>query len=222
MQHELVVLPDAAAVAHAAAERVAKEARAAVAARGVFSFAVSGGRTPWAMFADLTELQMPWESTSIFQVDERVAPANDPARNLTNLQNSLGPTVPVSIHPMPVNDNDLTAAAARYAGHLPATIDVIHLGLGPDGHTASLVPGDGVLDVVDRTVAVTTTEYQGTHRMTLTYPALTNCRLLLWLVTGADKREPLQQLLAGDHAIPAGRVMAARSVIIADAEAAGL
>ena len=221
MQHELIVLPDAAAVAHAAAERVAEEARAAVAARGVFSLAVSGGRSPWAMFADLAELTMPWESVELYQVDERIAPEGDPARNLTHLRESIGPQLPVVIHPMPVNDDDLEAAASEYAGDLPATIDVIHLGLGPDGHTASLVPGDAVLDVHDRMVAVTTGEYQGTHRMTLTYPELCRTRLLLWLITGEDKREPLQQLLAGDHSIPAGRVTAPRSVIIADAAAAG-
>ena len=221
MQHELIVLPDAAAVAHAAAERVAEEARAAVAARGVFSLAVSGGRSPWAMFADLAELTMPWESVELYQVDERIAPEGDPARNLTHLRESIGPQVPVVIHPMPVNADDLEAAAAEYAGDLPATIDVIHLGLGPDGHTASLVPGDAVLDVHDRTVAITTGEYQGTHRMTLTYPELGRSRLLLWLITGEDKREPLRQLLAGDRSIPAGRVTAPRSVIIADAAAAG-
>ena len=115
MQHELIVLPDAAAVAHAAAERVAEEARAAVAARGVFSLAVSGGRSPWAMFADLAELTMPWESVELYQVDERVAPEGDPARNLTHLRESIGPQVPVVIHPMPVNADDLEAAARRRA-----------------------------------------------------------------------------------------------------------
>ncbi|MGI9116210.1 MAG: 6-phosphogluconolactonase [Gaiellales bacterium] len=221
MQHELVVLPDAAAVSKAAAERVATAARDAVAARGVFSLAVSGGRSPWAMFADLAELDMPWEAVEIYQVDERIAPEGDPLRNLTHLRESLGPQLPVQIHPMPVEDADPEAGARAYAGDLPTTIDMIHLGLGPDGHTASLVPGDPILDVDDRLIAVTGGEYQGTHRMSMTYPELAKTRGLLWLITGEDKRGPLQQLLAGDPSIPAGRVTAPTSVILADAAAAG-
>ncbi len=221
MQHELIVLPDAAAVSKAAAARVAEAARAAVAERGVFSLAVSGGRSPWAMFGDLADLVVPWESIELYQVDERVAPEGDASRNLTHLRECLGPQLPVQIHPMPVNAADLEAAARQYAGDLPTTIDMIHLGLGPDGHTASLVPNDPILEIDDRLVAVTGGEYQGTHRMSLTYPALTRTRGLLWLITGADKREPLQQLLAGDRSIPAGRVVAPASVILADADAAG-
>jgi 6-phosphogluconolactonase len=221
MRHELVVLDDAAAVARAAAERVAALAAAAVSERGAFSLAVSGGRSPWAMFADLAELDVPWESVEIYQVDERVAPDGDERRNLVHLLDSLGPQLPVQVHPMPVADGDLDAAARRYAGELPVTLDVIHLGLGADGHTASLVPDDPVLAVDDRLVAITGGEYQGTLRMTLTYPALARTRLLLWLVTGEDKREPLQRLLAGDHGIPAGRVEAPASVILADRAAAG-
>lgn len=221
MQHELIVLPDAAAVSKAAAVRVAEAARAAVAERGVFSLAVSGGRSPWAMFADLTELDMPWESVEIYQVDERIAPEGDPLRNLTHLRESLGAQLPVQVHPMPVNADDPQAGARAYAGDLPTTIDLIHLGLGPDGHTASLVPGDPILAVTDQLVAVTGGEYQGTHRMSLTYPELAKTRGLLWLITGEDKREPLRQLLAGDTSIPAGRVTAPASVILADAAAAG-
>jgi len=221
MRHELVVLDDAAAVARAAAERVAEAARAAVAERGVFSLAVSGGRSPWAMFGDLAVLDVPWESVEIYQVDERVAPDGDERRNLVHLLDSLGPQVPVQVHPMPVTDDDLDAAARHYAGELPVTVDVIHLGLGPDGHTASLVPGDPVLDVDDRLVAVTGGEYQGTLRMTLTYPALARTRQLLWLVTGEDKREPLRRMLDGDHGIPAGRVEAPASLVLADRAAAG-
>lgn len=221
MEHELVVLPDADAVSRRAAEHVAQAARAAVAERGVFSLAVSGGRSPWAMFADLAGLDVPWESVEIYQVDERVAPEGDPLRNLTHLRESLGPQLPVQVHPMPVEADDLDRAARDYAGELPTTIDMIHLGLGPDGHTASLVPGDPILDVDDRLVAITGGEYQGTHRMSLTYPGLARTRGLLWLITGEDKREPLQQLLAGDRSIPAGRVTAPASLILADAAAAG-
>lgn len=222
MAHELIVVRDAAAAALAAAERIATEATAAVAARGVFSLAFSGGRSPWVMFEDLAGMDLPWESVELFQVDERVAPDDDPIRNLTHLHECLGPTIPVAIHPLPVTEPDLDAAAAAYAGDLPAMLDVIHLGLGADGHTASLVPGDAVLHVDDRLVAPTAGPYQDTRRLTLTYPGLQRGRLLLWLVTGADKRAPLRQLLAGDPAIPAGRVTpAGASVIIADEEAAG-
>ena len=214
MEHELETLPDPAAVAAAGAEFVAELARDAVAADGVFRFAVSGGHTPWAMFAELTKQQVPWESVVIYQVDERVAPPDDPDRNLAHLRQALGPA-PAQVRPMPVNESDPLAAAADYAASLPRQFDLVHLGLGPDGHTASLVPGDPVLAVTDRLVALTR-PYQGRVRMTLTYPALARARQILWLVTGSDKKEPLAQLLAGDTTIPAGRVEAAESLVMAD------
>ena len=218
MQHELETLPDPAAVAAAAAAFVAELARAAVAAGGTFRFAVSGGHTPWAMFAELTRQQVPWEGVVIYQVDERVAPPDDPDRNLAHLREALGPA-PAQVRPMPVNESDLEAAAAGYAAALPGQFDLVHLGLGPDGHTASLVPGDPVLAVTDRLVALTQ-PYQGRVRMTLTYPALARARQLLWLVTGSDKKGPLAGLLAGDTTIPAGRVEAGASLVMADRAAA--
>jgi len=219
VEHELEVSPDAAAVARRAAAYVAGLARTAVSERGRFTFAVSGGKTPWAMFAELAHADMPWADTELVQVDERVAPAGDPARNLTNLRASIG-DAPARVHPMPVNDADLQQAAADYATVLPQRFDLVHLGLGPDGHTASLVPGDPVLDVTDALVALTQ-PYQDHQRMTLTYPALTRADQIMWLVTGEDKRDPLAKLLAGDESIPAGRVLATRSLVIADAAAAG-
>ncbi|HYB89233.1 MAG TPA: 6-phosphogluconolactonase [Streptosporangiaceae bacterium] len=214
MQHELETLPDPAAVAAAGATFVAELARAAVAADGSFHFAVSGGHTPWAMFAELTQQEVPWDEVVIYQVDERVAPPGDPDRNLTHLRQALG-TAPAQVWPMPVNENDLEAAAAEYAASLPRQFHLVHLGLGPDGHTASLVPGDPVLDVTDRLVALTR-PYQGHVRMTLTYPALARADQILWLVTGSDKKGPLAKLLAGDTTIPAGRVEAAASLVMAD------
>ncbi|MGO8959205.1 MAG: 6-phosphogluconolactonase [Streptosporangiaceae bacterium] len=218
MQHELEVSSDADAVASRAASYVAQRARAAVAAHGRFTFAVSGGRTPWAMFGELASEEVPWADVELFQVDERVAPDDDPDRNLTHLRASLG-SAPARVHPMPVTDADLDAAATAYSTVLPQRLDLVHLGLGPDGHTASLVPGDPVLDVTDVLVAVTQ-PYQGRRRMTLTYPALARADQLLWLVTGADKRDALAKLLADDQSIPAGRVLATRSLVLADEAAA--
>ena len=217
MQHELETLPDPAAVAAAGATFVAELARAAVDTDGSFHFAVSGGHTPWAMFAELASETVPWEAVIIYQVDERVAPPDDPDRNLAHLRQALGPA-PAQVRAMPVDDSDLEAAAAAYAASLPGQLDLVHLGLGPDGHTASLVPGDPVLDVTDRLVALTR-PYQGRVRMTLTYPALARARQILWLVTGSDKKEPLAKLLAGDTTIPAGRVEAAASLVMADRSA---
>jgi 6-phosphogluconolactonase len=217
MEHELVTVPDAASLATRAAEFVAARARAAVADHELFSFAVSGGTTPWAMFADLARHDLPWAAVRIYQVDERVAADGDPARNLTHLRQSLGP-LPAVVRPMPVTAADLDGAAAAYAGELPGRFDLVHLGLGADGHTASLVPGDPVLEVGDRMVAVTR-PYQGHRRMTLTYPALALAEELLWLVSGADKHQALTGLLANDPSIPAGRVDAKHSTILADTAA---
>lgn len=214
MHHELETVDDPGAVARAGAAFVAQRARDAVAASGSFHFAVSGGHTPWAMFAELTSETVPWEAVVLYQVDERVAPPGDPDRNLTHLNQALG-SAPAKVRAMPVDEAGLEAAAASYAAVLPEYFDLVHLGLGPDGHTASLVPADPVLSVTDRLVALTR-PYQGRVRMTLTYPALARARQLLWLVTGADKKEPLSRLLAGDTSIPAGRVQAAASLVMAD------
>lgn len=216
-EDELVTVPDAATLAARAADWVAAQARAAIAERGRFHFAVSGGSTPWAMFAELVRRDVDWASVDLYQVDERVAPDGDPDRNLTHLRRTLG-QAPATVHPMAVTGDDLDAAAAAYGAELPQPLDLVHLGLGPDGHTASLVPGDPVLEVTDRPVAVTG-PYQGHRRMTLTYPTLARARQVVWLVTGADKRDALRRLLAHDTAIPAGRVRAARSILFADESA---
>ena len=222
------VLADADAVAHEAAATIAAEARAAVAARSCFTMAVSGGHTPWIMLRALASQNLPWDSIHVFQVDERVAPSGDADRNLTHLYESLlnhAPLPPQQIHAMPVESPDLNAAAARYTKALreiagsPPVLDLIHLGLGPDGHTASLVPGDPVLDVADKDVAVTAL-YQGRRRMTLTYPALNRARRILWLITGDDKAAMLARLCNGDTTIPAGRVGQEQAVVLVDRAAA--
>jgi 6-phosphogluconolactonase len=214
MHHDLETLADAGTVARAGAAFVAERARQAVESSGSFHFAVSGGHTPWEMFAALASETVPWEAVVVYQVDERVAPPDDPDRNLHHLEQSLG-SAPATVMAMPVNDDDLDAAAAKYAHSLPEHFDLVHLGLGPDGHTASLVPGDPVLSVTDQLVALTQ-PYQGRRRMTLTYPALARADQILWLVTGDDKKEPLAKLLAGDTTIPAGRVRAGASLVLAD------
>lgn len=219
MEHGLEVFDDLDALSSAAARHVAARAREAVEVDGSFLFAVSGGRSPWEMFSRLTDLEMPWDRTVIWQVDERIAPAEDPDRNLAHLREALGDRA-AQVRPMPVEETDPTAAAARYAEGLPEWFHVVHLGIGPDGHTASLVPTDPVLDVEDRLVAVTSTVYEGRRRMTLTYPALRRARELLWLVSGEDKRAPLAKLLAADPSIPAGRVEAGASLVMADRSAA--
>lgn len=219
MALEIEVLPDADAVAERGAQVVASAAAMAVADRDRFTFAVSGGRTPWAMFAALYG-RMPWEKVTIFQVDERIAPEDDPDRNLTQLKGALPPGGAADVRPMPVWAEDLEAAAALYADALPDKLDLVHLGLGPDGHTASLVPGDAALAVQDRDVALTG-EYQGRRRMTLTYPALNRARQLLWLVTGHDKVDALRRLRAGDQTIPAGWISTDNALVLADAAAAG-
>jgi 6-phosphogluconolactonase len=223
------VLSDADAVARAAAKHIAATARAAVAERGRFTLAVSGGRTPWVMLRDLGEESVPWEHLQVFQVDERIAPAGDPDRNLTQLHASLlehAPLRPEQIHAMPVESTDVAAAARHYAETLagiagtPPVLDLVHLGLGPDGHTASLIPGDPVLEVSNSDVA-TTGVYQNRRRMTLTYPLINRARSILWLVTGKEKQEMLRRLLAADPTIPAGRICQDHAVILADADAAG-
>lgn len=218
MRHELEVMTTPEAVAHRAAGYVAQRARAAVADHGRFTFAVSGGHTPWAMFAELAGMTISWDHVALFQVDEREAPDGDPDRNLTHLTQSLGEARPTIVE-MPVTAADLESATTEYTAHLPERFDLVHLGLGPDGHTASLVPGDPVLDETERLVAHTGV-YQGHRRMTLTYPGLARASQILWLVTGRDKKEPLAKLLAGDPSIPAGRVEAGASLVLADAEAA--
>jgi 6-phosphogluconolactonase len=221
MALDLEVSADEKAAARRAAELIAAAGTAAVADHGSFSFAMSGGRSPWTMLAILGELEeMPWRETELFQVDERVASPGSDERNLTHMVLGLSMDHQSALRPMPVTNRDLDAAAHDYETGLPDRLDLVHLGLGPDGHTASLVPGDPVLEVTDRRVAMTTNEYQGHRRMTLTYKALAEARQVLFLVTGEEKRDPLQQLIAADPSIPAGRVRNDSISIIADRAAA--
>ena len=223
------ILIDADAVALKAAEVIAAEARATVAERGRFIMAVSGGHTPWKMLRALANEKVPWEGVRVVQVDERVAPAGDPDRNLSHLRESLLEHAPLraeQVLAMPVELPDLDAAAIRYGMTLkevagsPPVLDLVHLGLGPDGHTASLVPGDPVLNVTDSDVALTGV-YQGRRRMTLTYPMLNRARRILWLVTGKDKVDALARLREADTSIPGGKINQDQAVVLADQAAAG-
>jgi 6-phosphogluconolactonase len=225
---KIETLADAESVARAGAAFTAAEARAAVAARGRFVVALSGGRTPWQMLRALAEEPVPWAQVHIVQVDERVAPAGDVDRNLTHLEESLlarCPLRPEQVHAMPVESTDLETASAGYASTLqeiagsPPMLDLAHLGLGPDGHTASLVPGDPVLDISGADVALTGL-YQGRRRMTLTYPMLNRSRRIVWLITGKEKAEMLARLYRGDRSIPAGRISQEQAFVLADREAA--
>ena len=191
--------------------------------------AVSGGRTPWMMLRELANQDVPWNAVHVAQVDERVAPAGDPDRNLTHVRDSLLAHAPLpsdQIHAMPVELADVDAAVAQYAATLraiagsPPVLDLVHLGLGPDGHTASLVPGDAVLDVTDADVAFTK-PYQGRRRMTLTYPMLDRARRILWVVTGAEKAPMLDRLRRADPTIPGGRIEQGNALVLADRAAAG-
>jgi 6-phosphogluconolactonase len=220
-------LPDAEAVAQRAAQVIAAAARAAVRARGRFVLATSGGTTPWSMMRALAREDVPWTRTHVFQVDERVAPAGHPQRNLTKLDEAFLSALPMplaGVHAMPVEEADLARAAAEYCATLraeagdPAVLDLLQLGLGEDGHTASLVPQDAALDVTDRDVAATAL-YRGYRRLTLTYPAINRAREILWIVTGAAKGPALARLRQGDRSIPAGRVRRDRALILADVSA---
>ena len=226
----LEVHNDAEAAAQAAAIFIAAKAREAIAARGRFIMAISGGHTPWLMLRALADEDVPWEAVHLVQVDERVAPAGDPDRNLTHLLESLREIHSLRsdhIHAMPVEAPDLELAASQYATVLnqiagsPAVLDLVHLGLGPDGHTASLVPGDPVLDVDDADVAIASV-YQGRRRMTLTYPIINRARQVLWVVTGKDKAEIVGRLRNGDTSIPSGRIEKEHALMIADRLAADM
>ncbi|MGB5009821.1 MAG: 6-phosphogluconolactonase [Candidatus Dechloromonas phosphoritropha] len=224
---KIEVLADAAAAAQRAADVIAADARTGVAERGRFVMAVSGGSTPWLMLRAFADMSLPWSDVQIMQVDERVAPAGSNERNLTHIETSLLAHAPLNydqLHPMPVDADDLDAAAAAYAKAVhalagtPPIFDLVHLGLGSDGHTASLIPGDPVLDSTGAVALAS--PYHGCWRMTLTYPTLLRARRILWLVTGAEKAAMLARLVAGDNSIPAGRLPQENALLIADAAAA--
>lgn len=210
--------PEAAAVA---ADVVESAAEAAIAQRGTFLLALSGGRGPESFFREVARRPLAWEHVTVFQVDERVAPPGHEDRNLELLRRAFAPVLDrlAALHPMPVEDDDLDAAADRYGELLsgsagrPPVLDLVHLGIGADGHTASLVPGRPELGIADRPVAVTD-EYQGRRRMTLTFPVLDGARQRLWHVTDPAKADVVGRLLRQDPDIPAGRVRSTDAIAV--------
>jgi len=225
---ELVVLPDAEAVAQKAVQIIAELAQEKIRLTGKFLFAVSGGSTPWKVLRQLANTTLPWDAIELFQVDERIAPAGDTQRNLTQIMQNLLDHSALSlkqIHAMPVEQPDLESAAESYAQQLiklcgnPPKLDLIHLGLGEDGHTASLLPDDPARN--SQELVTITKEYQGLQRMTMTYPVINAAQQRLWIVTGANKQSMLERLYQGDDSIPAGLVERTNAIILADQNAAG-
>jgi 6-phosphogluconolactonase len=214
----------AAQAAEDAARHVADCAARAMAKRGQFTLALSGGSTPWAMLAILADMGLDWSATHLFQVDERRAPDGDAARNLTHTRSHFTDRIDLAesrMHAMPVTTNEFETGAQEYAVTLrrvcglPAVLDLVHLGMGSDGHTASLLPGDDLLEVADADVGVTGV-YQGHRRMSLTFPAINRARHIMWLVNGADKSDMLQRMVNADRGIPAGRIEQARATVFTD------
>jgi 6-phosphogluconolactonase len=218
------LFPTADQVAAGAAAYLEHEIREALAHQPSYSLAISGGRTPWEMLKILSKADLPWQRVNLFQVDERVAPDGHADRNLTQLYQAIAGTPMVTqlrIFPMPVLAEDLEEGCREYRQVLDEVtegkgLDLIHLGLGSDGHTASLVPGDGVMDVKDRLVACTQNLYQGRIRMTLTYPLLNSAKQLLWIVTGSEKQEMVKRLLQQDPSIPAGSIRQENALLMVD------
>ena len=225
---KLEVFPTPEAVAQKATKIIAELAQERIRSTGTFLFAMSGGTTPWKVLRQLADTTLTWEAIELFQVDERIAPAGDPQRNLTKInENLLNPIAPLQaqVHAIPVELSPPESAAEKYAQSLrercgnPPILDLIHLGLGEDGHTASLLPGDPARKSL--APVTVTMQYQSLRRITMTYPTLNAARQRLWIITGARKRSMLERLYHDDSRIPAGLVERRNSIILADKEAAG-
>lgn len=226
---KLLVGAASGAAATLAADLVEQHATAAISARGRFVLALSGGRGPVPFFEQLATRDIEWGATWVLQVDERLAPDGDPARNAVLLTGTLGGVLSRAggFVAVPVDPVDPAATVAAHRATLlevagdPPVIDLVHLGLGADGHTASLVPGDPVVDVIDEPVALTG-EYEGHRRSTLTRPVLDGARHRLWFVVGEGKQRALGRLLHHDHRVPAGLVRSEGTTVVVDRAALGL
>ncbi len=221
-----------------AADVMAASIGQAIARSGRCLMALSGGSTPVPVFEELAGREVLWDRVTILQVDERLVPADDPARNLADQQAALG-YLGATWLPLPVDEllarSPSASGPERERAELtvldefiadlvdladqPPILDLVHLGLGDDGHTASLFPGDPLVDELRSPVGLTEVQ-NGVQRISLTRPVLDRARMVVWLVRGASKAGPLGRLLAGDLSIPAGLIRPAHSVVLADAEAA--
>jgi 6-phosphogluconolactonase len=222
-------LDDAGAAAARGAALIAERLQRAVAARGRATAAISGGHTPLPMLRRLAELPLPWARIDVFQVDERIAPDGHEDRNATHQRRALAPCVEAHgerFHWMPVTEAAPSDGAGEYAALLaacagsPPALDVVQLGLGEDGHTASLFGPTGAAEQVTGDVAVSGV-HGGRRRMTLTLPVLNRAAFVLWLVTGESKRGVLERFIDADSALVAVAVRRDRAYLIADAAAAG-
>lgn len=215
-------------VAEKAAQFIEERMRTAILTKGSFTMAISGGKTPWQMLKILAKAKLRWEKVFLFQVDERVAPDGNEERNLTQLFKSIegsGIMTRINVFPMHVISENLEEETKSYEEAIRnltenGELDLIHLGMGSDGHTASLIPGDSVCEITDADIAMTLHPYQGRMRMTMTYPLINRAKEVLWLVTGEEKAEMLKRLLQQDPSIPAGKVNPVHATIFADQAAA--
>jgi 6-phosphogluconolactonase len=219
---KLVVQATYTEAARSAAEEIARLLREAINTRGMASLALSGGKTPREMVEHLSATDVQWQNVQLFQVDERAVPLDDPARNWSTFGPLVDRLPSTNCHPMPVERADADTEYSSVLSHVlgsPAHLDVVHLGLGVDGHTASLVPGDPVVAERDREVSWVAA-YQGHRRLTLTQPVLTGAGRQVWLVRGKSKAGALRELVEGRSDAPAGHVIAFdTSVVFADAAA---
>lgn len=197
----------------AAAAWMARRVRDSVRRRGEALIAVSGGSTAPPLFTALLQHDVPWDRVTIWQVDERVAPEGDPERNAIQLT-----AVPGRLRLMPVTAKDLRAAARRYGAGLPQRFDLVHLGLGDDGHTASWPPGHPVVDSEQPCEAIG--EFNGFERMTLTPRVVNAARSRLMLTLGASKAEMVERWMLRDPSLPVDRVRRSGTIAFLDPDAA--
>ncbi|HZB43073.1 MAG TPA: 6-phosphogluconolactonase [Ilumatobacter sp.] len=198
----------------AAARTIARRLRDAHGRRGVATLALSGGSAAPAMIAALLLERVAWEVVTVWQVDERIAPDGDPDRNGLQLE-----SLPCTVRLMPVTAADLRGAAARYARSLPDRFDIIHLGVGEDGHTASWPPGNDAVLGSERLVELVP-PFNGRRRMTLTPRVVNSARARLVFATGAGKRPVIARWLGGDRSLPIANVRRTGTTVVLDPAAA--